>query len=371
MLQLLRFQPWMGLMVMWLTMTFAGLQPLPATAAVPHDSAVPAYAEEQTILQIEKDVPEPGLGSTASGRVHFDRHSITSQGLNREAVVLVQRGGNTWRYLRNGPLALLTGTLLIVVPLALWIFYRTVGPVLTGEKKSGRRLQRFSDWQRYVHWATAITFITLAVTGLLLLFGKVVILPLIGHNAFSWLAVVSKYVHNVVGPLFVVCSVLMFITFVWQNLFKRWDWMWIKKAGGMVSHEHVPAGYFNAGEKLWFWGGVVVLGLVMSITGLILNFVNFGQTRYILQLADYLHIAAGALYIAGSMGHSYIGSIGNPGSFEAMWTGSVSEEWAQAHHRYWYDEVTTGQPPRTVDTRPSAAPSLAPSSARPPDWAQT
>ena len=324
-------------MMLWL--------PLQVFSAVPHESAVPAYAEEQTILQIEKDVPEPGFGSTASGRVHFDRHSITVHGLDREAVVLVQRGGNTWRYLRNGPLALLTGTLLIVVPLALWIFYKTIGPAPLGERKSGRSLLRFSAWQRYVHWSTAVTFVILALTGLLLMFGKVLMLPWMGHEAFSWLAVISKYVHNVVGPLFIVCSVLMFITFVWQNLFKRWDWNWIKKAGGLVSHQHVPAGYFNAGEKLWFWGGVVALGLVMSISGLMLNFVNFGQTRYLLQLADYMHIVGAALYIAGSMGHAYIGSIGNPGSFDAMRTGSVSEEWAKAHHRYWYDEVTTGQAP--------------------------
>jgi formate dehydrogenase subunit gamma len=137
----------------------------------------------------------------------------------------------------------------------------------------------------------------------------------------------------------------MFITFVRENIFRRWDWNWIKKGGGMVSHEHVPAGFFNAGEKLWFWGGVTLLGLLMSVTGLVLNFVNFGQTRYILQLADYLHIVGATLYIVAAMGHIYIGTWGTPGAYHAMRHGTVDAEWARAHHEYWYQEVTGNVPP--------------------------
>lgn len=319
------------------------LMPTTSRAAVPHEDAVPAYAEEQTILQREKDLPEPGWLSTASGRRHFDRHFIIPPGNDAsnqgEQDLILQRGGNTWRTLRNGPMATIMGFLLLAVPLVIFGFYRGVGPARTDAPETGRKLQRFSSWDRLVHWATAYSFIALAITGIIIMFGKVIMLPWMGHDIFSWFAIISKYLHNFVGPVFILCSIAMFITFLRENLFKRWDWNWIKQGGGLVSHKHVPAGYFNAGEKVWFWGGVVLLGLVMSVTGLILNFINFGPTRYVTQMADYLHIAGATFYIIGAMGHIYIGTWGTPGAYHAMRHGDVDEAWAKAHHEIWYNEV--------------------------------
>lgn len=332
---------WQRSLIALLLLFFA----LTASAAVPHEDAVPAYAEEQTILQTEKDVPEPGWLSPKSGRHHFDRHYIVPPGFMPEQDVVLQRGGNTWRVLRNGPIATIMGIALLVVPLLIYIFYKTFGPAKP-VPESGRTIQRFTAWERLVHWATAFSFIALALTGLIIMYGKVTLLPLMGHDAFSWVAIISKYLHNFVGPLFILCSILMFISFVRRNFFRRWDWNWIKKGGGIATHKHVPAGFFNAGEKLWFWGGVTLLGLIMSITGLMLNFpyfinpgINIGMTRYLLQLADYLHITAGALYMVMTMGHIYIGTWGTPGAYEAMRHGTVDEEWARTHHEIWYNEV--------------------------------
>ncbi|MGJ9417626.1 formate dehydrogenase subunit gamma [Massilia sp. CMS3.1] len=329
----------------------------PGWAAVPNKDAKPAYAEEQTMLQIEADsnVGEPGLGSAASGRVHMDRHFLGQYGTT-EANVIVQRGGNTWRLLRNGPIATITGIVLLAVPFLIFVFYRAFRPPAL--PVSGRRLHRFNSWERGVHWATAYSFIALAITGILIMFGKVIMLPWMGHALFSWFAIISKYVHNVVGPLFVLCSILMFFTFLKRNFFNRIDWQWVKQGGGLTSHKHVPAGFFNAGEKTWFWFGVVLLGLIMSITGLILDFVNFGQTRYVLQMANYLHIGGATLYMAAAMGHIYIGTIGAPGSYESMRQGSVDENWAKAHHALWYEEVKSGAAPE--GTRPGVVPPVAP-----------
>jgi formate dehydrogenase subunit gamma len=320
---------------------------LPAAwAGVPNNKAVPAYAEEQTILQVEADsrVREPGLLSPDSGRVHIDRHYLGQYG-SKEGDVILQRGGNTWRVLRNGPLATISGTLLVLALLAIAVFYRVVGPARVDTPESGRKIVRFTYWERLIHWATAISFLVLAATGLIILFGKKVLLPWMGHDLFSWVAIISKYVHNFIGPLFILCSVLMFFTFVHRNILRKWDWEWVKAGGGLVSHKHVPAGFFNAGEKAWFWFGVTLLGLLMSLTGLILDFVNFGQTRYILQIADYLHIAGATFYIIAAMGHIYIGTLGTPGAYQAMTTGTVDEEWAAAHHEIWYREVKSGTPP--------------------------
>ncbi|WP_084677096.1 formate dehydrogenase subunit gamma [Massilia niastensis] len=333
-----------------------------AWAGVPNKEAKPAYAEEQTMLQLEADsrVRDPGYGSAASGRVHMDRHFLGQYGSN-EANVIVQRGGNTWRHLRNGPLASIAGTLLLVVPLLIFVFYKTVGPARE-EARSGRKLQRFNRWERQIHWVTAFAFIALAVTGIILLFGKKIMLPWMGHDLFSWVAIISKYLHNFVGPLFIVCTLLMFFTFVRRNFFNRTDWQWVKQGGGLVSHKHVPAGFFNAGEKAWFWGGVILLGLIMSITGLVLNFVNFGQTRYLMQMTNYLHLGAATLFIVASMGHIYIGTWGTPGAYEAMRHGTVDEEWARAHHALWYEQVKAGVAPGAT---PPTGPGSVPPSARP------
>jgi formate dehydrogenase subunit gamma len=89
----------------------------------------------------------------------------------------------------------------------------------------------------------------------------------------------------------------------------------------------------------------------MSFSGLILDFVNFGQTRYVLQLANYLHLAGATFYIAAAMGHIYIGTLGTPGAYEAMRHGTVDEEWARAHHAIWYEEVKSGVAP--TEPRPT------------------
>src|SRR6476469_5835018 len=108
-----------------------------ARAAVPNEKAVPAYAEEQPILQFEKDTPQPGMTDKDSGRRHIDRHYIKPFGLQPEMDVLLQRGGNTWRTLRNGPMSTMAGILLLVVPLLLFGFYQAVGPARLERPESG------------------------------------------------------------------------------------------------------------------------------------------------------------------------------------------------------------------------------------------
>jgi formate dehydrogenase subunit gamma len=350
----------------------AVLVPAIAVPEVPHKSAYPAYAEEQTILQQEKDsIRDPkrgaqgqGFSSPASGQNHFDRHYIIPPGFMDEQDLILQRGGNTWRHLRNGPFATVSGIVLVLVFLTIVVFYRMVGPAQEVQGTSGRQIRRFTSWDRLVHWAAAISFLLLAATGLIVLFGKKILLPWMGHDVFSWLAAISKFLHNFTGPVFIACSIAMFLTYLRRNVFRRVDWEWIRQGGGIASHRHVPAGYFNAGEKMWFWGGVTLLGILISLSGLMLNFPyikhigsNIAITRYLLQLANYLHIACATAYIAAAMGHIYIGTWGTPGAYKAMRDGNVDEEWARAHHELWYQEVMNnpaagGTPPRGAKPGP-------------------
>jgi formate dehydrogenase subunit gamma len=263
----------------------------------------------------------------------------TTQVRGVETSILVQSEGEIWRQIRNGPITVYGGWLILIVAAAIGLFYWRKGQIKLHGKPTGRKIERFSAWDRILHWTTAISFVILAVSGLVILFGKYVLLPLFGYTLFSWLAILSKNLHNFVGPLFVICTVLMIMTFVGKNIPRAYDWLWVRKLGGLVSGEHVPSGKFNAGEKAWFWAGVTGLGLIVSATGLILDFPNFAQGRELMQQANVVHAIAAVLFMAMSLGHIYLGTIGMEGAYDSMRDGYVDEAWAKEHHEYWYNEM--------------------------------
>jgi formate dehydrogenase subunit gamma len=263
----------------------------------------------------------------------------TTQVRGPETNVLVQTEGEIWRRIRNGPVTVYGGWLIVFAFLVIGLFYRWRGEIMLHEPKTGREIVRFTAWERIVHWAAAITFVILAVSGIVMLFGKYVILPLFGYTLFSTLAIISKNLHNFVGPLFVVCTVLMIVTYIRDNAFRSYDFTWMRRFGDFLKGRHVPAGRFNAGEKVWFWLGVLLLGVVVGASGFVLDFPNFGQTRQAMQLANVIHAVAAVVFIAMSLGHIYLGTIGLEGSYDAMRHGTVDETWAKEHHDIWYREL--------------------------------
>jgi formate dehydrogenase subunit gamma len=235
------------------------------------------------------------------------------------------------------------GWLFVLALVGAALFYFWKGPIKLHGQPTGRMIERFTAWERVLHWTTAIAFVILSLSGLVILFGKYVVLPMFGYTLFSWLAILSKNLHNFVGPLFVICTFLMIIQFAGKNLPRAYDFIWLRKAGGLVSGEHVPSGKFNAGEKGWFWVGVTLLGIVVSATGLVLDFPNFAQGREMMQQANVVHAIAAVLFMTMSLGHIYLGTVGQEGSYNSMRHGYVDETWAREHHEYWYNELK-GQP---------------------------
>lgn len=256
-----------------------------------------------------------------------------------EAGVLIQDGGQNWRALRNGKVSVIGGWALVAMVLVIAAFYMWRGTIQLHEAPSGRLLQRFSVIERMSHWATALTFCVLAVSGLIMAFGKAILIPVFGFTLFSWLAVVAKNLHNFLGPLFVLSCIVTFVVFVRDNLPKVVDLKWVASFGGLFSDGHVPSEKFNAGEKVWFWGGVTLLGLIVGVSGLILNFPNFGQTRATMQIANLVHLAGAVLFMLGALGHIYMGTLGVAGAYGAMKTGEVDEVWAKEHHEIWYHKA--------------------------------
>jgi formate dehydrogenase subunit gamma len=203
--------------------------------------------------------------------------------------------------------------------------------------RSGQTIKRFGEFDRVVHWYLAILFIFLGLTGLILMLGRFLVLPMFGHEAFSVIASACKEGHNLFGPLFLVGVVLMFVRFAAKNIPKAVDFVWLLRGGGLLGGGHASAGFFNGGEKLWFWL-VMILGLLLCTSGFVLIFPNFEQGRDIMQLALFAHGIGALILILGSFGHMYIGSIGSDGSLDSMVTGDVDTNWAKQHHDLWYQD---------------------------------
>lgn len=274
----------------------------------------------------------------------------------RETDVLIQPGGQTWRTLRNSDIYVFGGWALVAVFLALAAAYWIKGTVELKAPPTGRKILRFTLLDRTIHWATAITFSILAISGLIMLFGKAILLPLIGYTLFSWLATLGKNLHNFTGPLFAVCLIFLLVNFVRDNFPAPGDWLWLRKLGGLLSHTEPPSWKFNAGEKVWFWGGACVLGIIVSIAGFVLDFPNFDQTRQTMQTAHVVHSIGAVLFMLGGLGHIYLGTLGMAGAYDSMKTGYVDEEWAREHHAYWYKQVITGNLPPQEAARQRRSP---------------
>ena len=276
-----------------------------------------------------------------------------------ETGVLIQRfvqypgsqfttAGEAWRQVRNRWLIPYGGALLIIVLLTLAIFYWRKGPLghATGDSGAGR-IERFTPFERATHWANAIAFVLLAISGIVMAFGKHFLLPLMGGTLFGLLSYGLKTLHNFVGPLFAVTLVIMFFTFLRDNLPRAGDWNWLRRGGGMLSGQEVPSHRFNAGEKIVFWGGVLLLGIFVVASGLVLDRLipGVGETRGEMQVAHMVHAVASVLMMAMFIGHIYIGTIGIRGAYRSMRTGYVDEAWAREHHALWYDDVKAGKIP--------------------------
>jgi formate dehydrogenase subunit gamma len=270
--------------------------------------------------------------------------------------------GEAWRRFRNGPMMSIGGWLIIGVLFILAAMYFGKGPIKVHAPPTGRRIQRFTPTERFIHWSTAVTFVLLAISGLCMMFGKFILMPIIGHALFGYLTYALKTIHNFVGPLFTVSVIATFIIFVKDNFPIAADARWLATLGGAIGKGHAPAGRFNAGEKLWFWGGVTLLGLAASASGFVLDKLvpNLEYTRFMMQGANLLHITSTVLMMAFALGHIYLGTIGMEGAYKAMREGYVDDAWAREHHDIWYEEVAAGKVPRVRapehdgDTAPAA-----------------
>lgn len=260
--------------------------------------------------------------------------------------------GEAWRQVRNNWIIPYGGSLFLIVLLAIAIFYFSKGSIKTHGVDTGRTIERFTPFERAAHWSNAIAFSILAISGLVMAFGKFFLLPVLGGALFGWLTWLLKTMHNFAGPLFAVSLVIVFLTFLRDNWPQKGDLHWLAKGGGLITGGEPPSNRFNAGEKLIFWGGVFFLGIVVVSSGFVLDKLLPGliYERSTMQVAHMVHAVATVLMMCMFLGHIYLGTIGMQGAYKAMRTGYVDETWAREHHEYWYDDVKAGNIPAQRST---------------------
>ncbi len=263
-----------------------------------------------------------------------------------EANVLIQNGGENWRQIRK-PIAKYGGWFVLAVAIACLVFFLTKGKIKLENGESGLTVARWSAFDRFLHWSNASLFIIMAVTGLSLLYGKNILMPIIGKDVFAAFAGVAKMVHDYLGPLFIAILAILLLKWLLMNLPTGTDIKWFFK-GGLFSKNHVPAGRLNGGEKLWFWL-LLITGIAVSITGVVMDFPNLGALREDMQLASIIHSIAAVVLTGGAIGHIFISTAGTEGTLSAMSTGRVDVEWAKQHHDLWYEELkSNGVEPLTL-----------------------
>ena len=269
--------------------------------------------------------------------------------------------GEAWRQVRNNWLIPYGGALLVIVVLAIALFYFSKGSIKNHTPDSGKKIERFTPFERAAHWSNAIAFSILAISGLVMAFGKFFMLPVMGGTLYGWLTYTLKNMHNFAGPLFAVSLAIVFFTFLRDNWPEKGDLTWLLKGGGLFSGNEPASNRFNAGEKVVFWAGVFFLGLIVISSGFVLDKIVPGLVyeRGTMQIAHMVHAVATVFMMAMFMGHIYLGTIGMQDAYKAMKTGYVDEAWAKDHHQYWYDEVKAGRiPAQRSQPVPPASPAV-------------
>lgn len=304
-------------------------------------------------LALLQEIQQRSLTESATGR---------SQVAGSSSGVFINTLGDTWRRVRMEQLLPIGGAVIGGALVLVLLFYTIRGRVPIHAGPSDKKLLRYTGYERSIHWFMATAFLLLAFSGLVLLLGREILLPWMGAELFSAIAGFCKESHDLLGPLFLLALVLVFIKFVRRNIYQRGDLTWLLRGGGIIGKKHVPSNFFNMGEKTLFWM-LILVGGVTAASGVMLLFPIFGQGREFLALSHLAHAITALVMIIVIIGHIYIGSIGMEGALEGMKTGYCDLNWAREHHDWWAqkcEEQNLTIPNEEIATEQRAAPAPEP-----------
>ncbi|MFC1503109.1 formate dehydrogenase subunit gamma [Pseudomonadota bacterium] len=328
-----RIQRWVTLLVTAFMLTFT----LSAIASTDTNTNTDIERLGESVVQ--KEIT--GFAGADYWRVVKDGQEGYTTSKSPEHGVLISVPGQTWFILKEkwmSPLGALAifGSLVMVA-----LAYFTVGPLQLSKPKTGRKIKRWSRMDRALHWSMAFTFLTLAFSGLTLVYGKHFIKPVLPTELWGWVIYAAKQYHNYIGPIFAILLLVVLVKWWRKSVVNMVDIKWFMKMGGMVGKHkgsHPSAGFSNGGEKMIFWL-LIWFGAIAAVSGFVLDFPIFDQTRRDMELSNLVHMFSALILICGFIFHIYIGLFGMEAALDGMITGEVDETWAKEHHDLWYEDV--------------------------------
>lgn len=220
---------------------------------------------------------------------------------------------------------------LIVIILTIGVFfghYKMIGALKFNHHS--RKFKVFSKYNIIVHWGSAVPFVLICITGLMMIFGD----KLGGGMPIR----LAKNIHFFATFVFIIFGILMFLMWFKASLFRLYDIKWFKIMGGYLSKNKnpIPAGKFNAGQKMWFW--IATLGgFIMAATGIIMHYF-YGDINF-LRLSAIIHNVLGFGVIAMLITHIYMSVFAIEGALESILNGEMGEEELAIMHSFYYKEL--------------------------------
>ncbi|NDV52559.1 MULTISPECIES: formate dehydrogenase subunit gamma [unclassified Salipiger] len=258
------------------------------------------------------------------------------------AALFERPAGRDWRHGIADIATHLGAYLILGFAFVLALILAIRGRVPIAEGISGRSVKRFGFIERANHWMTSISFLMLALTGIILAYGRTLILPF-GDEILGDAGWFATWGHAIFFPSFALGILVMVLLWAWRNVPTRLDFEWLRRGGGFFSDssDNPPARKFNAGQKLVYWSAVLG-GLLMVGTGVLLLFPFWFLDVDAMSWVMLSHAIVALFMIAIFIGHIYIGTVGMQGAFWAMWSGKVDRNWAKEHHELWLKEIEKG-----------------------------
>ena len=177
--------------------------------------------------QVSGEVPGKTLGLKSDAdlwRYIRTGNAGSTQMKDELSAVMIQSEGDNWRAIRNGPVSLYGGLGLLGIIGLLFAFYMYRGKIKVETGLAGQTILRFAAIDRFAHWLMAGSFVLLSLTGLNLLYGKYVLLPILGPETFTAITIGGKYIHNYLAFAFMLGLVLAFVLWVRHNIPTKIDW---------------------------------------------------------------------------------------------------------------------------------------------------
>jgi formate dehydrogenase subunit gamma len=204
-------------------------------------------------------------------------------------------------------------------------------------------LLRHPVYTRVLHWCVAISFVLSLLSGFAIYSPWLYrwLTPLFGGGPMT------RFLHPWFGLAFNIAFFFQFLNWFAPMRWTGADKRWMRGFKAYVTNREAVApedtGFFNAGQKIYYWT-IAVCAVLFLITGIVLWF-DHVVARWLVAVSYVVHDLAALVMLAGFIIHIYEGTAAQPGTFQSMTNGTVTNKWAWTHHPAWYARVT-GRDPR-------------------------